>query len=312
MQASPPGSALARHAYDDLLALLRTRDRAVRVLLATALVLGASGVLHALVWAVDGGPWLGPVTWRKPIVFGLSSALLSLSLAWAVAQLPSAPRRLGLARLYAATMIPEVALITLQKWRGVASHFNVEAPLNAAIYSAMGALIVTASVPIFVWTVQAYRSRTLDPAVRATLLSGLGFVLVAVLFGFALSGHGDVVLRSGTGADPAVVGRAGSLKLPHGIAVHGIQVLPVLGWLLRRASLPAAVRIRWIHRATFGYGLLVASAAVLALGGRSVTEPGALPVVLAAAGALVLVAAGARALLAARVPVPVLAPSISE
>ena len=31
-----------------------------------------SGAFHAVVFLVDGGSWEGPVSWRKPIVFGLS------------------------------------------------------------------------------------------------------------------------------------------------------------------------------------------------------------------------------------------------
>jgi hypothetical protein len=30
-----------------------------------------SGLFHLLVYAVDGGPWEGPVSWRKPVTFGL-------------------------------------------------------------------------------------------------------------------------------------------------------------------------------------------------------------------------------------------------
>ena len=31
-----------------------------------------SGFFHLGVYALDGGPWEGPVSWRKPVVFSLS------------------------------------------------------------------------------------------------------------------------------------------------------------------------------------------------------------------------------------------------
>ncbi|MFL6101933.1 MAG: hypothetical protein ACJ74K_01115, partial [Actinomycetes bacterium] len=41
-----------------------------RLCLVTAAVLIVSGLAHLLVFAVDGGPWYGPVSWRKPVTFG--------------------------------------------------------------------------------------------------------------------------------------------------------------------------------------------------------------------------------------------------
>src|SRR4051794_25484078 len=38
-------------------------------------VLFAAGLFHLGVFAVAGGPWEGPVSWRKPTTFGLSFGL---------------------------------------------------------------------------------------------------------------------------------------------------------------------------------------------------------------------------------------------
>jgi len=55
------------------------RDRRAMPLAVIGLLLVASGMAHLVVWAVLGGPWEGPVTWRKPILFGISGGLTSLS-----------------------------------------------------------------------------------------------------------------------------------------------------------------------------------------------------------------------------------------
>jgi hypothetical protein len=60
------------------------RDPRAGQLVLVGLVLLASGLVHAGVWAVLGGPWEGPVTWRKPILFGISAGLTSLSAGWTV------------------------------------------------------------------------------------------------------------------------------------------------------------------------------------------------------------------------------------
>src|SRR2546430_2699313 len=36
----------------------------------------ASGAVHAVVAAVDWAPWWGAVSWRKPVVFGMSLGIL--------------------------------------------------------------------------------------------------------------------------------------------------------------------------------------------------------------------------------------------
>src|SRR5690348_18278875 len=88
--------------------------------IAAALV--ASGLFHLAVYAVDGGPWEGPVSWRKPVTFGLSFGITLASIAWVstFVALSSVPGS-GLG-LFVAASVAEVALITVQLWRGVPSH----------------------------------------------------------------------------------------------------------------------------------------------------------------------------------------------
>ena len=52
------------------------------LLSAVGLVLIASGLVHLVVFAVDGGPWDGPVSWRKPVTFGLSFGVTLIAVTW--------------------------------------------------------------------------------------------------------------------------------------------------------------------------------------------------------------------------------------
>jgi hypothetical protein len=134
------------------------RDPRARQLVLVGIALIASGLAHAVVWAILGGPWEGPVTWRKPILFGISGGLTSLSAAWVWAKLP--PRRgdVWLAAATAWALFVEVLLIDLQRWRGVASHFNRDTPLDAFLYDAMGVLILFVSAVLVDLTIRLFRS----------------------------------------------------------------------------------------------------------------------------------------------------------
>ena len=96
-------------------------------------LLTVSGIAHAVVAVIDGGAWWGPVSWRKPTVFGLSFGILLWSVAWIMRQLPV--RRWGWlpVGVLGTTSVVEVALITVQRWRGVPSHFNAATPFDAAV-----------------------------------------------------------------------------------------------------------------------------------------------------------------------------------
>jgi hypothetical protein len=188
-----------------------------RVLAAAGLLFLVSALFHAAVWWLAGMPPLtGPVSWRKPITFGLSTGVLLLSLGWVVALMPVTPRRQRQAWLISALLVAEVGLIDMQQWRGVASHFNTATPFDAAVFSAMGALIVAASTVVALWTRDVFTqplatSRLNVLAIRA----GLVMLNVGNLIGLAMSVSGQT-----------------ALKPLHAIALHVIQALPVVVWAL--------------------------------------------------------------------------------
>lgn len=246
-----------------LLTLARRRD--VRWLAILAAVLGMSGLVHLLVWAVDGGPWAGPVSWRKPIVFGLSGGLTTASLAWVLAQLPADRRSRRLAAIYVVSMALEVALITMQRWRGVGSHFNSSTALDGLVFAAMGVLILVASWPIVAWTIDVARARHLDADRRTAILGGLLLLDLGLLVGIAMAVWGSSGLA---GSAPSTT-HFGSLKLAHAITLHGIQVLPVGRWVLERIGIGATGRTWTLHRLAMLQGALALVAIAGAIVGVS-------------------------------------------
>jgi hypothetical protein len=84
------------------------RDPRARWPAIVGLVLVGSGLAHVGVWGVTGGPWEGPVTWRKPILFGISGGLTAVSAGWVWSLLP---RRRGDVLLAADTSVWPTAVI---------------------------------------------------------------------------------------------------------------------------------------------------------------------------------------------------------
>ena len=263
------------------------RDRCARPLVAVGLVLVASGVAHLAVWAVLGGPWEGPVTWRKPILFGVSGGLTSLSLGWAFARL--APRRgdVALAWATALALLVEVALIDLQRWRGVASHFNRATTFDSVLYDAMGGLIVFVTLVAIDLAVRFLRRPpVMEPDMLLAGRAGLVLLAVSCVLGIWVSVHGE--LRMMDGRVPELVGAAGVAKFPHGVVIHAVQWLPLLAWAARRGGIDGPTRLRIVATATVGTVLLLAYALLQTFAGRARFDTPPAAYVLLVAGVVAL------------------------
>ncbi|MEU4349243.1 hypothetical protein [Streptomyces sp. NPDC023838] len=238
--------------------------RAERLALATAAVLFASGLFHLGVFAVAGGPWDGPVSWRKPATFGLSFGLTLAALTWVTSYVRTGARvRAVLLGLLAADSVLEVAGITLQAWRKVPSHLDMETPFDSAVSMTLavgGGLLV---VILTYFAVAAFRRPPSGPAAMALAVrAGFAILLVALASGAAMIARGVVLTR--TGHQLAAYASTAPLKPLHGVSLHAVLVLPALAWLLSRTSLGAETRERTVAAATGCYLLAVAATAVWA------------------------------------------------
>jgi hypothetical protein len=242
-------------------------DPRARPLAAWGAVLIASGLAHIAVWVVLGGPWEGAVTWRKPILFGISGGLTSVSLGWVWACLPWRRGDVWLARATAWALVVEVALIDLQRWRGLASHFNRGTPLDSFLYDAMGGLILFVTVVVGDLTLRMFLRRDGLPA--DTLLAaraGLVFLLLSCLLGIWVGMHGE--RRMAAGLPPETFGAAGVTKFPHGAVIHALQWLPLVAWAAGLAGIGDRGRLRLVGWATAGTALVGGYAVVQTLAGR--------------------------------------------
>jgi hypothetical protein len=94
------------------------------------------------------------------------------------------------------------------------------------------------------------------------------------------------------------------MKVPHAVAMHAVQVLPALAWLLGFARLPDRRRVGLVWAATTGYGALVAVSLLQTAAGLAPLDLGVAAAALSLLGVLLLGVAFTAALLALRHPTP--------
>jgi hypothetical protein len=217
------------------------------------------------VYLVRDGGWAGPLSWRKPIEFGISGGITTLSLAAVISRLPRTGWLAWPCAIAISLFVPETLLISLQTWRGVPSHFNFDTGFDIAVFSAMGTLIAFVSLGIGVMTIWSFTSlRGLGSSALA-IRAGMVFLTIGQLLGFSLLGNGfavDDVARA------SIVGAAGELKVPHAVALHGLQVLGLLALIFERSRLAEDQRLRIAIAAIAGYTIALGVSVIQAFDGR--------------------------------------------
>jgi len=159
----------------------------------------------------------------------------------------------------------EMAIIGTQAWRGTTSHFNVGTPLDAVLFSIMGAAIVFQTFSTVAVAVALWRHRFGDRSLGWALRLGMTITIAGALTGGLMTRPTTTQLegaRAGArmtvagahtvgAADggPGLIGTGwstehGDLRVPHFIGLHAVQALPLLVLLLTRAGIGRAQRER--------------------------------------------------------------------
>ena len=222
------------------------------------LALGSLGLLLAslVLQLIDPRQVLGASTWLKPVKFGASVAIASVTLALLLGQLkPTGPGVRRAVGIITGTLALELVIIAAQSARGVPSHFNAATVLDIVLFNIMGVAIVVATGAMAYLGWKAFRTPVADRA----LAWGIGLGFVAMLAGASLGGlmPGPTAAQLQTlkaGQSSPLIGahtvgapdggpglpvtrwstEAGDLRIPHFIGLHGLQLLPLLGWWLSR------------------------------------------------------------------------------
>lgn len=213
-------------------------------------------VLSLALLAFDQRLVTGANPWLKPIKFEVSIVIFNLTVAWMLLQLSS--KQVGsqviapiIAAVIGVAMCVEISAITAQAARGITSHYNRSTPLNATVFNAMAAAILINTLAVVALLLLYCQPQ---PQIPAPLLWGIRLGLILFLFSslqglqmVANSGH-TVGARDGGPGLPVLrwSTRFGDLRVAHFIGLHGLQILPLLGYALSRIdrlATPASVAI---------------------------------------------------------------------
>ncbi len=277
-------------------------------------------LLLALVGVIiDPTRVLSEPAWLKPAKFALSISIYSLTFIWLLSFVRRAPRTVAVLSWITAVMfVIEIGIIFYQASQGVRSHFNNTTPLDALLFSTMGAAIFT------LWAASAVAAGLIirepipgHPAfvtalrlglVLAVIGSGLGALMTIptaeqrvamAATGTAtqfIGAHSVGVEDGGPGLP--VVGwstTGGDLRAGHFVGLHAMQIIPLLGFLIVRAGRQER---RWTDRqqaglvwsVSMGYLGLMALLTWQALRGQPLLAPDILTLVMA--GLLILATGG--------------------
>ena len=157
---------------------------------------------------------------------------------------------------------------------------------------------------ILIMAVLAFTAMSAPASMALAIRAGLGILLVAQAVGGWMLQHGIGPSDAGMTQGLTTFGAAGVMKVPHAVAIHAIQVLPALAWLLSFAAVPEPRRLGLIWVAVLGYAALVVVSLVQTATGVAPLDLSAATAVLSLLGVALLGAALAAALLALRNPDP--------
>ncbi len=250
-----------------------------------------SAVLHTVVFIVSDTPWAGSVSWRKPIVFSISFALMLWAFGWILDRLPDRPvMAMRLAMTFAISSAFELVLIIGQQWRGRPSHFSSEG-VDGIVFALMGMTVVVISIAILVLFGWAIRRPPTAMVERLAVFGGLVLITSGLGVGQWLIELGnEYVSQFGRVPEGVVSGDAGVAKFPHAVAFHGIQVFMLAAALLLRSGAESVRAVRMMALVVAAYFGVFAFSIMQSFGGRAPLNVGL------SAGALVaasIVALGA-------------------
>jgi hypothetical protein len=286
-------------------------DRPLTIL-GCVMVLTLLGTIVGLIF--DPRVITGAPAWLKPAKFSISVSVYCFTLVWLLGFLKNRRRFVQIVtRAIVFSLAVEMVVIISQAARGTTSHFNMSTPLNSFLWVTMGAFIMVVWVMTLVLTIVLIQQPLPDKAFAWSLRLGLIVSLLGMAAAFFMVRPTPEQRASAHNTRPKIVGAhgvgvpdggpglpllgwstvGGDMRVAHFAGLHGLQILPLFGWLItrkRRQSLlndDHRLALVWIT------GLAYISIVILliwqALRGESVIHPDEL--IISIAGAAISIAA---------------------
>ncbi|WP_436527431.1 hypothetical protein [Actinoplanes sp. HUAS TT8] len=264
------------------------RHRPLRLLTWASVALVAITAVGLL---ADSRILTGVPIWLKPFKFSVSFVVYTWALSWMLSVLPKRSRVAEWAgTIIVGMLISEMVVIVTQVIRGTTSHYNESTPLNATLWSIMGASIMVLFLAQLAIGVVALIQRIPDRPTAYAIRLGLFLSLLGMAVAFPMTskqtgidgvaGAHSVGVPDGGPGMPltgwSTVG--GDLRIGHFVGLHALQALPLLAYALGRWAgdrLDELTRARLVLVTGLGYGVLVLLLTWQALRAQPLLEPDA-------------------------------------
>lgn len=266
-----------------------------KVLTSTSILMIGALCVFATGMVLDPRTVTGAPAWLKPAKFAISTAIFSITVAWLYRHLSVwRPFLRALAAVISGVFVVEVAIIAFQAARGVPSHFNASSQFDGALFGVMGVaigILWLATIGLFA---ALLRQRFENPAWGWWLRLGVLITVIGSAAGGSMlriteeqaaakrAGQRLVAIGGHTvGAEdggPGLPGTGwstehGDLRIAHFFGLHGMQILPLTGWLLMRRRYRIAVQTRFAFVTAASYTALIGIVYWQALRGQSIVAP---------------------------------------
>jgi hypothetical protein len=197
----------------------------------------------------------GVPAWLKPAKFGASGVIYLVTLAWLAREIPRTRLLRAATWLIGWILVAEIIVIDVQSARGTTSHFNVDSPLDIALFSAMGIGIAAVWVMSMVLLWLHLRTPAADRSMALALRIGLALNILGAGVGWTMTQPRPAQLAAmKRGERPFIAGSHtigaadggpgiplthwsrdhGDLRIPHFLGMHALQLLPLLLLGIRR------------------------------------------------------------------------------
>ena len=257
--------------YQSALVYWHKSSLAQQALFVSGTLLFVLMIVHGAALVVTGGSINGPVSFRKAITFSETLGLTCWAVAW---MLPIfSLRRVARGLLTGFVMLftlGEAVLMSMQVWRGVPSHYNFTTLFDMTVYYATGVGAAGFTALALVLLVLSFRQPQATPSVLLAVRAGLVITLFGSAIGVLMSinsgpvwqGFAAIAQRYEQPPFGQYIGQpegttGGNLVLLHAFGVHGLQLLPLVAWMLGYSTLVERTRTGLVAATTISFGALL-------------------------------------------------------
>jgi len=214
-------------------------------------------IVALLISLVDDRQVLGINTWVKPMKFMFSLTVYLWTIAW-FSEYINRPRwRIRtISVIIAAALVIESACLFVQAGRATTSHFNIATDFDASIFTTMGIMIgIDLFMTVIIFFMFTKPRTSMEPVYLWSIRLGILIFLAGGLIGYVMILNNAHTIGAADGGPGLVLlnwsSTAGDLRIAHGLALHAMQFVPLVGFYIGSSIKIPNLPLRYIALGTF-------------------------------------------------------------